>query len=292
MEFQNLKERLRQSLEEDKAIHHDVTTRCLPRSQTEIISASLLSKSNGVFCGAFLQKPLFRILDSQIMIRSLVKDGYRIKKGQILARLKGRANAILGGERVYLNLACHLSGISTLTQKYVHAIRETTAKIFDTRKTLPLWRDLEKFAVRCGGGENHRFSLGDAILIKDNHLQVLRNQKMSVAEVFDPRNFRKIRKNLRFVELEAKTFSEVWDGIKIRADVIMLDNMSVDKIKGAVVFIKAARAALSSSTPFIEVSGGVTLFTVRALAKLGIDRISVGALTHSAPALDFSLEVY
>jgi len=212
-----------------------------------------------------------------------------VKKGDVIGRIRAKAWAIFAGERLFLNLACHLSGVATLTRKYVEAVYPHRAVILDTRKTTPLWRDLERHAVRCGGGQNHRFSLEDAVLIKENHLKYLRDKNLSPSEIYGSKRYRK--SVAKFVEIEAQTVQDIWDGLKAGADIVMLDNMTPKQISRAVVLIQATRLALQSDKPLIEVSGRVTVAKARRLAKLGVDRISVGAITHSAPVLDISLEV-
>ena len=281
----SLKSRLKQALSEDQAFR-DITTKSIPHSSRAKLNFKLIAKEKGFFCGAFLLKPVFSLLDRRVRIRIKKKDGRSVRRGEILAEISGRAVSLLAGERLYLNLSSRLSGITTLTRKYVERLKGSALSVFDTRKTTPLWRDLEKFAVRCGGGVNHRSSLAEAILIKDNHLRLIRGLKMTLTQIYGER-----RKGVKFLEVEAQSYRDVWDALKIRADVIMLDNMPLDKIKGSIVFIKAARKALNSKKPFIEVSGGMTLKKAKALSKLGIDRVSIGALTHSAPALDLSMEV-
>ncbi len=291
MEFLNLKRRLDQALKEDAA-STDVTTLAIPGIKSIRRKAILLAKESGVFCGGFLVPHIFQSRDKKARARFLKKDGASVRKGEKVLAIECGAATLLSGERLFLNLVCHLSGIASQTYRYVQAVRGTSAKILETRKTTPLWRDLEKYAVRCGGGENHRFSLGDAILVKDNHLQLLRERGLSVKDVYSRRKEQFLkRKNLKFLEVEATTIPEVWDAIKARPDIILLDNMPLNRLKAAIVLIKAAREALNSPKPAIEVSGGITLATARTYATLGVDRISVGALTHSAKALDFSLEV-
>lgn len=283
MNFPNLSERLKQALKEDGAFH-DVTTRQLPDFAHKNVKAIVLAKANGVYCGDFLLRPLFSLLDKSVKIRTLKKDGASIKKGQKLAEIQAKAQAILGGERIFLNLACRLSGIASLTRQFVETIKGSSAKILDTRKTTPLWRDLEKYAVKMGGGENHRMTLAEAILVKDNHLKYLSDRQVTPADVYEPGH-------TKFLEVEAKTYAEVWEGIKARADIVLLDNMDIPTLQGSIEFIKSARVALQSDKPLIEISGGVNLKNAKSLAQLGVDRISVGALTHSAPALDLSLEI-
>ncbi|MBV9080502.1 MAG: nicotinate-nucleotide diphosphorylase (carboxylating), partial [Elusimicrobia bacterium] len=187
---------------------------------------------------------------------------------------------------------CHLSGIATLTSAFAGAVRGTGAKILDTRKTTPLWRDVEKRAVRCGGGENHRFSLSDAVLVKDNHWQAAAKSGRSISELYGPGStVRRSKKRPAFVAIEATTHAQVWEAIKARADIILLDNMPLNRLKESLVLIRAARRALGTEKPWVEVSGGIDVRRAAELARLGVDRISVGALTHSAPALDISLEV-
>src|SRR5689334_16620493 len=234
MEFSDLTSRLRRALKEDGAAH-DLTTRQLPGFAQKKVKAILLAKSEGIFCGEFLAKPLFSILDSKIQVHFVKKDGARIKKGQKVLEIRGKARAILGGERTFLNLACHLSGVASLTDKFVHQVKGTGAKILDTRKTTPLWRDLEKYAVHCGGGENHRMTLAEAVLVKDNHLKYLKDRHLSPAEVYQASKLRMHKgKKFKFLEVEAKNYAEVWEGIKARADIVMLDNMSKENLKGSI----------------------------------------------------------
>lgn len=293
MQFTNLTNRLRLALKEDAAFS-DATTLQIPSSfRMKRITAQVVAKETGILCGAFLLAPVFRLLDKNAQIQVKAKDGKRVRPKQVLAALKLKASALFAGERVFLNLATHLSGIATLTKAYVDAVKGTPAVILDTRKTTPLWRDLERYAVRCGGGRNHRATLKDAVLVKDNHLQFIRNLGLPIKEVFNKTLLTRwgIAKRLSFFEMEAADYQDVWEGIKARADIILLDNMPVKRIQGAITFIKAARTALSSDKPLIEVSGGITPQIAKRLASLGVDRISVGALTHSAPALDLSMEV-
>lgn len=283
----SLRERLQQALVEDGA-DRDITTSVIPRSR-RLTSARLLAKAAGVFCGGSLIQPILHLIDREARASRVVRNGTVVRSGVVLARIRARESSLLACERLILNLICHLSGIATLTHRYVDAVKGTPTRIVDTRKTTPLWRDLEREAVRSGGGTNNRFSLSDAVLVKDNHWQLLRERKIEPAAVYGLRS--SLRKKASFVEIEAKSIPEVWGAIKARPDIILLDNMGTNRIKEAVVLIKAARKALGTSAPLIEVSGGVTVENARELARLGIDRISVGALTHSAPALDISLEV-
>ncbi len=289
--YSSLAQRLVAALSEDGAFD-DVTTGALIQSKSTKLKAFLLCKADGIFSGGFLAGEIFGLLDRSSRVTSVVKDGTRVRRGMKLAHIQASPSALLAGERVLLNLICHLSGVATLTRKYVEAVRGTKARILDTRKTTPLWRDQEKHAVLSGGGENHRFSLSDAILVKDNHWEFAAKSGLSISRIFGPDSkFRKGKARPTFVAIEATTHAQVWEAIKARADIILLDNMPENQLKEAIVFIEAARRALKSASPQIEISGGVDLAGAKRLARLGADRISVGALTHSAPAMDISLEV-
>jgi nicotinate-nucleotide pyrophosphorylase (carboxylating) len=210
-----------------------------------------------------------------------VRDGSRVKKGKVIARVAGYAKDILAGERTALNFIQHLSGIATLTAMYVRKVQGTKAKILDTRKTLPGLRALEKYAVKCGGGHNHRMNLEDMALVKDNHIGAVRDIGGAVKRI------RKYRPSVK-VEVECDTLEQVDEALEAGADIIMLDNMSPAEARRAVSKAKKSRG---KKAPEFEVSGGVTLETVAEYARTGCDRISVGALTHSAPALDISLDI-
>ncbi len=290
MNLANLTQRLSWALKEDGAAS-DVTTQALPGVGSTRLKANLLVKKTGVLCGGKLAPIIFKLLDPRARVQILKKDGSRVQAGHVVARIEASTRALLGGERLMLNLICHLSGIATLTRAYVDAVRRTSAKILDTRKTTPLWRDLERYAVACGGGTNHRFSLADAVLVKDNHQQFLANRSLAVEDVYGKSAGFRSKKSVAFVEIEATNRKQVWDAIKAKPNIILLDNMPLNQLKAAIEIIKAARVALSSSEPLIEVSGGVTVENAKKYAEAGVDRISVGALTHSAPALDLSLEV-
>lgn len=289
MKFKQLPQRLKAALEEDRA-RFDITTRSIPGSQNITAQARFLAKKDGVFCGGALISPLFKLLSPTCAVSKLVKDGTRVRAGQTLGIVRGPMGALLSGERTALNFICHLSGIATLTRRYADAVKGTSAAILETRKTTPLWRDLEKYAVKCGGGTNHRFSLEDAVLVKDNHIAIAKKKGLSLESIYGEGAPVRRRKNVGFVAIEADTYADVWNAIKLKPDIILLDNMPLNRLKGSIVFIKAAREALGNGKPLIEVSGGVTIQEAKTYAKLGIDRISVGALTHSAPVLDISLE--
>jgi nicotinate-nucleotide pyrophosphorylase (carboxylating) len=234
-------------------------------------TARLLVKEAGVVCGLAVGAEVFDRLG--IGLEPLVTDGDRVEPGPV-ARVEGPARSVLTCERLALNLIGRLSGIATLTRGYVDAVAGTGAVILDTRKTTPGLRALEKYAVACGGAQNHRFGLYDGILIKDNHLRLAGSLGGAVARA---------QETGVAVEVECDTLDEVREALAAGADSILLDNMTLDELRKSV--------ALADGRARLEASGGVTLETVRAIAETGVDFISVGALTHSARALDVSLEI-
>jgi nicotinate-nucleotide pyrophosphorylase (carboxylating) len=236
------------------------------------LRASVLLKERGVVCGLGVAESVFRELDPDVRFEPLVADGDEAR-GEV-ARVEGNARALLTGERTALNLLGRLSGIATLTRRYVDAVSGTQATILDTRKTTPGLRALEKLAVRCGGGENHRFGLYDGILIKDNHLRLAGGVAAAV---------RAASGQGVPVEVECETLADVREAVDAGADIVLLDNMTPPDLREAVQLV-AGRART-------EASGGVTLDTVDAIARTGVDFISIGALTHSARSLDVSMEV-
>jgi nicotinate-nucleotide pyrophosphorylase (carboxylating) len=254
----------------------DVTTNALiPEGTTA--TASMNFRESGVVCGLEIARAVFEELDCLAFIEALAHDGDRVESGAEVLRIEGQARAILTAERVALNFAQRLSGIATLTQQFVQAVAGTKAKIVEIRKTTPGLRLLEKYAVRCGGGRNHRFALDDMILIKDNHIALCGG----VAEAV--RRAREYSGHAVKVEVECDTLAQVEQAVEAKADIILLDNMAPPELKQAVQRIDGH--AIS------EASGGVNLETVRAVAESGVDIISVGALTHSARALDIGLDI-
>jgi nicotinate-nucleotide pyrophosphorylase (carboxylating) len=234
-------------------------------------------KGDGVLAGLDLAAHTFAIVNPAITFTPSAKDGDRVVPKTTIATVSGPARSLLTGERVALNILQQLSGVATLTHQFVQLVAGTKARIVDTRKTTPLLRNLEKYAVRCGGGFNHRIGLYDAVLIKDNHLIAGGGVTACVNRA------RSLAPHPMKIEVECKTLAEVKEAIAVRADILLLDNMSLDMLREAVVLI--------NSTAIAEASGGVNLQTVRAIAETGVDIISVGALTHSAPALDISLDL-
>jgi nicotinate-nucleotide pyrophosphorylase (carboxylating) len=264
---------VRLALAEDCATD-DVTTRLLfPRAVKA--RGAIIAKQPAVVAGLPVARAVFQSVDRSVRFRPLVRDGARVQAGSVIAALSGDGRSLLAGERVALNFLQHLSGIATLTRRFVDTVQGTRAVILDTRKTLPGLRLLEKDAVRSGGGRNHRMNLGDGILIKDNHLALAGDLVAAVRAAK--------RGSRRPVEVETTTLDEVRQAVEAGAEIILLDNMPVVRIKEALLVIgKRART---------EVSGGVQLENVREIAATGVDAISIGALTHSAPAVDLSLEI-
>jgi nicotinate-nucleotide pyrophosphorylase (carboxylating) len=233
-----------------------------------------------VVAGLAFAAAAFRQRSAAVTIRLRAKDGQSVRRGAVLMEVAGPARAILSAERVALNFVQRLSGVATLTAAFVAQRRGTRAQILDTRKTTPGWRRFEKYAVKCGGGRNHRLGLHDLVLIKDNHLAALREARpnaIAAAVNRARRRFPRLK-----VEVEADSLAQVKQAVAAGADVILLDNMAPEQLRRAVALV-AGRAAT-------EASGGVNLDTVRAIARTGVDFISVGALTHSAPAVDIGLD--
>jgi nicotinate-nucleotide pyrophosphorylase (carboxylating) len=239
--------------------------------ESAVCTARILLRERGVVCGLGVAADIFDRLGA--MLEPFGADGDELE-GAPIALVDGRARGVLAGERLALNVLGRLSGVATLTRRYVDAVEGTGAAILDTRKTTPGLRPLEKYAVACGGGKNHRFGLYDGILIKDNHLRLAPSLGEAV---------RRAKDTGEPVEVECETLDQVQEAVAAGADSILLDNMSVGELRDAVALV-GGRAQL-------EASGGVTLENVRAIAETGVDFISVGALTHSARALDLSLEI-
>lgn len=240
--------------------------------------AQIIAKQNGILAGIEIVKKTFFPLDHDIQFETQFKDGYKIDVNDTVIIITGKILSILKGERTALNLLAHLSGISTLTAKYVEEVRGTQAKITDTRKTTPLLRDLEKEAVRAGGGINHRMGLYDMVLIKDNHIQAAGGIREAVNKCKQYLGENKL--NLK-IEVETTNLNQVRDALACDVDQIMLDNMALNMIREAVNII--------SGRTVVEASGGISLKSIRSIAETGVDLISIGALTHSAPVFDFSL---
>lgn len=254
----------------------DTTTALLLDSEKQT-DAYFIAKAEGVLCGIDAAKRVFELLDDKIRFTAHFKDGDRIKKGDIIAEMSGSAVALLTGERTALNLIQHMSGIATATNKLVRLCEGTKASVTDTRKTLPGLRALQKYAVVCGGGKNHRFNLSDGAMLKDNHIDTGGGITATVA---------KLREKLGHmvkIEVETRNLDEVREAVESGCEVIMLDNMDCDTMREAVKTV--------DGRALTEASGNVTAETIRAIAETGVDIISVGALTHSVQAFDISMRI-
>lgn len=239
-------------------------------------SGQFIAKENGVLAGLEVMKRVFSLLDPGIIIDGRVKDGNRVKKGEIIAVIKGKTQSILKGERLALNLLQRMSGIATETAKYVDSLQGLNTKLVDTRKTTPGLRILEKYAVRMGGGYNHRFNLSEGVLIKDNHIKAGGGIQKAVEMA------KKTIPHTMKIEIEVETLEQLEEALQAGADIILLDNMDCGTMKEAVL--------LNRGRAILEASGNVDLTTVRQIAETGVDLISVGAITHSVKALDISLK--
>jgi nicotinate-nucleotide pyrophosphorylase (carboxylating) len=271
-----IEDAVRAALNEDLGRAGDITSQAtIPASA--MATAVIASRQVGVIAGIAFSQTAFHLMDPQLKFEILVGDGGKVSAGTEVARISGPARALLSGERVALNYLGRLSGIASLTAKFAAEISHTKAKIADTRKTTPGLRAFEKYAVRCGGGMNHRFGLDDAVLIKDNHISVaggvaaaLRAAKSSVGHLVK-------------IEIEVDNLRQLKDVIAEGADVVLLDNMNLDQLREAVQMVGGQMKC--------EASGNVNLSTVKAIAETGVDIISSGALTHSAPVLDLGLDI-
>lgn len=269
---------VRAALAEDVGPGDVTTLATIPREAQAV--ARMVAREPISVAGLALAEAAFREIAGDVAIECLAGDGEKIPAGGSLMVIRGPAGALLTAERVALNFVQRLSGVATLTAKFVDAVAGTTARILDTRKTTPGWRHLEKFAVACGGGQNHRFGLWDMVLIKDNHLAALRDAKPNAIAAAVERA-RRHSPGLK-VEVEADTLEQVKQAVEAGADIVLLDNMTLEQLRSAVSLV-AGRAKT-------EASGGVNLQTVRGIAETGVDYISVGAITHSARAVDIGLD--
>ncbi|MCS7168539.1 MAG: carboxylating nicotinate-nucleotide diphosphorylase [Gemmatales bacterium] len=270
------------ALEEDLGSRGDITTETLiPAEKTG--TASFVARRPGVVCGEKIAEMVLTQLDNQAQFRWQVSDGAAVIAGLAFGQVHARLRAILSAERTMLNFLQRLSGIATLTHQFVSAVRGLPCIILDTRKTTPAWRILEKYAVRCGGGHNHRLGLFDGILIKDNHLAAL--QELGKDLTYAVAQVRRHFGSQYPIEVEAENLDQVRQALHSGADIILLDNMPVEQIRHAVQLRNQI-----APTVLLEASGGISLENVRTIAETGVDRISIGALTHSAPALDLALD--
>ena len=267
------------ALAEDR-VSDDITSNLIIPESMEA-KATLLAKAPGVLAGVEVFKTVFESVDGKLTVEILMQDGSKVGPGDIAAAVSGRARSILKAERTAMNFVCHLSGIATATARYVEQVKGLPVSIVDTRKTSAGQRLLEKHAVVCGGGKNHRMNLADGILIKGNHIAALKRSGMRLGDIV-ARARRENRSGLK-IEVEVSSLAEATEAAGAGADMLLLDNMSVADMKSTVALLRG-RARF-------EASGGITLENVRAVAETGVDIISIGALTHSARALDFSLEM-
>lgn len=254
----------------------DITTDYLiPEDQEN--EAKFLAKADGVLCGIEVALRVFTLIQPDFQYEVFIHDGEEVKKGDIIAKIKGKTRTILKGERTALNLLQHMSGISSMTNRIVKIVEGTNASIADTRKTLPGMRPLQKYSVTVGGGKNHRFNLSDAAMLKDNHVDAGGGITNAVTKL------RTKLGHMAKVELEVRTLDELREALSVDVDVIMLDNMDNDTMREAV--------KIADGKALLEASGGITEETIRDVAETGVDIISIGALTHSVKAFDISLKI-
>lgn len=254
----------------------DITTDYLiPEDQEN--EAKFLAKADGILCGIEVALRVFTLIQPDFQYEVFIHEGEEVKKGDIIAKIKGKTRTILKGERTALNLLQHMSGISSMTNRIVKIVEGTNASIADTRKTLPGMRPLQKYAVTVGGGKNHRFNLSDAAMLKDNHVDAGGGITNAVTKL------RTKLGHMAKVELEVRTLDELREALSVDVDVIMLDNMDNDTMREAV--------KIADGKALLEASGGITEETIRGVAETGVDIISIGALTHSVKAFDISLKI-
>lgn len=239
--------------------------------------AHFLAKADGVLCGIEVAMRVFTLIQPDFQYEIFIKDGEPVKKGDIIANVKGKTRTILKGERTALNLLQHMSGIASMTNRIVKLVEGTNASIADTRKTLPGMRPLQKYAVTVGGGKNHRYNLSDAAMLKDNHIDAGGGITNAVTKLKERLG------HMAKVELEVRTLEELKEALSVDVDVIMLDNMDNETMKQAV--------EIADGKALLEASGGITEETIRGVAETGVDIISIGALTHSVKAFDISLKI-
>lgn len=254
----------------------DVTTDYLIPAE-QMGKGRLVAKAEGILCGAEVAARVFELIDSDIKIEILIKDGESVKYGDEIMRFEGRTASLLKGERTALNLIQHMSGISTAANQAMKIVEGTNASIADTRKTLPGMRPLQKYAVMTGGAKNHRYNLSDAAMLKDNHIDAAGGITAAVTAL------RKKIGHMTKIEVETRNLDELKEALAVGADIIMLDNMSPELMKEAV--------AITDGRAVLEASGGITNQTLRAVAESGVDIISIGALTHSVKAFDISMYI-
>ena len=275
--FKNI---LREELKKDIGKRDITSAALIPKDKK--VQAVIIAKQKTVICGIAAVKEALRILDKNVKFKTHFKDGDLVSANTKIISIRGKARTILASERTALNLLGHLSGVATQTRRFVETIKPCKAKIFDTRKTLPGLRILEKYAVKCGRGNNHRKGLFDMILIKDNHLKVLKDS--NIRDII--KLAKKKRSSKAKIEIEVRNFKQYRDAVIAAPDIIMLDNMPVDEVKKIVKFRRNYKLHHQ-----LEVSGNINLDNVRSYVACGVERISIGALTHSASSVDFTLKI-
>ena len=269
---------IEQALREDHS-DKDVTTRCLV-SHNQTSRAAIISRENCVICGLEIIGAIFHNLDKKMKISCHAQDGQKVKRNQKIISFEGKTRALLSGERVALNFFSYLSGVATLTNRFVDKVADLPVKVMDTRKTIPGLRALVKMAVRSGGGVNHRFNLKEMVIIKDNHLLAYEKDATVKEAILHVR-----RQTKKLIVVEVDTFAQFTQALEANPDIVLLDNMSIAQMRKAVQYRKRQK-----KTCLLEASGGINLHNVRQVALTGVDRISIGALTHSPKAIDFSME--
>lgn len=282
LDVEKIRSLVRVALKEDLG-KGDITSKWTVPKQARALGL-LLAKEDAVIAGLPVAQLAFEMVDQTLSFHAVAQDGARLGYGDVLAQIQGPARSILAGERVALNFLQHLSGVATLTSRYVEQVQGTSARILDTRKTLPGLRYLEKYAVRIGGGSNHRMGLFDMVLIKSNHAELAGGIGNAV------RKIKRLNGKGTKVVAEVRNLTEATEALFAGPDRLLLDNMSLDKIREVVALVETSNRGREIKTE-LEVSGGVTLDTVRAIAQTGVDYISVGALTHSVQAIDLSLSL-
>lgn len=273
----SVREIIRIALEEDIG-NGDITTAFLIPEDSES-RALIIAKGNFVIAGLPFIREVFNFFDREVRFNVFIKDGAKAMKGDVIAEVSGRTKVLLSGERVSLNILQRLSGIATLTNMFVEKVKGLHARIVDTRKTTPGLRFMEKYAVRIGGGNNHRFGLFDGILIKDNHIEAVGSIKEALRLASEGHHLAKI-------EVEVENLKDLKEAVEGGADIVMLDNMSIPDMKEAVKIVRSFKKDI-----ILEASGNVNLENVREVAGTGVDLISIGALTHSATAVDISMKI-
>ncbi|MBQ7148103.1 MAG: carboxylating nicotinate-nucleotide diphosphorylase [Pseudobutyrivibrio sp.] len=270
----NADELIRMALREDISSEDVTTNSVMPEAQ--LGEVELICKQDGIICGMEVYERVFKLLDDATVVEKYVKDGDEVKKGQLMAKVKGDIRVLLSGERVALNYLQRMSGIATYTNQVAALLKDSKTVLLDTRKTTPNMRIFEKYAVKCGGGQNHRYNLSDGILLKDNHIGAAGSitKAIEMAKAYAP--------FVRKIEIETETLEQVKEAVEAGADIIMLDNMDVSTMKEAVKIIDGRAKT--------ECSGNVTKENIANIIDSGVDYVSSGALTHSAPILDISMK--